>query len=61
MTRDIDAIAAMKRLRREKIAARPVADKLRLLDAMRERNTAIWASRPPAVTQLVEAIKNLPS
>ena len=61
MTHDIAAITASKRRMRAIIAARPIADKLRLLDAMRERDTAIRASRPPAVTQLVEATKNPPS
>lgn len=51
-------IIASKRRMRETIAARPIGAKLRLLDAMRERDTAIRESRPADAAQLVEVIKN---
>ena len=61
MNRDIAAITASKRRMREIMAARPIGDKLRLLDAMRERDAAIRASRRIASAQLVEAMKDRPS
>jgi hypothetical protein len=37
MTPDLSAILESKRLYRQRLAARPVAEKLRMLDALRER------------------------
>lgn len=37
MTADLQAILESKRLYRQRLAARPVAEKLRMLDALRER------------------------
>jgi hypothetical protein len=45
MTFEIEEILRSKRAYRRQLAARPVADKLRLLDQLRERNVAIAASR----------------
>ena len=41
MNFDFDRIWKSKRTLRERLAAKPVAEKLRLLDAMRERALAI--------------------
>ncbi len=45
MTFEIGEILRSKREYRRQLAALPVADKLRLLDQLRERNLAIAASR----------------
>lgn len=37
MTSDLQAILESKRLYRQRLAARPIAEKLRMLDALRER------------------------
>ncbi len=44
MTFDIQKILESKEARRRYLASRPVAEKLRLLDAMRERELAIRGS-----------------
>jgi hypothetical protein len=41
MTFDLSAILASKRRYRAALAARPVAEKLRMLDALRERTLAL--------------------
>ncbi len=41
MSFDFDRVWKSKRALRERLAAKPVAEKLRLLDAMRERALAI--------------------
>ncbi len=41
MTFDIEKILQSKREFRRRLAARPIADKLALLDALRERHLAI--------------------
>ena len=41
MTFDLDRMLESKRAFRRELAARPVAEKLRLLDALRERELAI--------------------
>ena len=46
MTFDLDKIAASKRAMREKLRTLPIAEKLRLLDAMHEREIAIRGARP---------------
>lgn len=43
MTIDLQKILESKRVLRRELAARPVAEKLRMLDAMRERELAIRA------------------
>ena len=45
MSFDLDRILESKRALRRQLAARPVAEKLRLLDAMRERAVAIRPKR----------------
>lgn len=44
MTFDLQKILESKEARRRYLASRPVAEKLRLLDAMRERELAIRGS-----------------
>jgi hypothetical protein len=41
MTFDLEQILASKRVHRQSLAARPIAEKLRLLDALRERELVI--------------------
>lgn len=43
---DLEKILEDKRALRRHLAARPIAEKLRMLDAMRERELAIRRSRP---------------
>jgi hypothetical protein len=45
MSFDLHAILESKRALRRKLAAHPVAEKLRLLDALRERELAIRGRR----------------
>jgi len=47
MTSALHDILESKRVLRRKLASLPVAEKLRMLDAMRERETAIRAGRHP--------------
>jgi len=47
MTFDLARILRSKRDFRQRLAARPVAEKLAMLDALRERALAIRATRPP--------------
>jgi len=44
MTLDLQAILASKRRYRQRLAARPIAEKLRMLDALRERALLIRPS-----------------
>jgi hypothetical protein len=46
MSFDLERILASKRALRRNLATRPLAEKLRMLDAMRERALAIRASSP---------------
>jgi hypothetical protein len=46
MSFDLQAILASKRALRRELAARPVAEKLRMLDALRERALAIRPAKP---------------
>jgi len=48
MSFDIQRILESKRALRQRLAARPVVEKLRLLDAMRERAQAIRGGSPAA-------------
>lgn len=45
MTFDLERIMAGKRAFRRDLAARPIAEKLRILDALREREVAIRGRR----------------
>ena len=45
MTFDFDSINASKRAMRSHLAALPIGEKLRMLDALRERTLAIRRSR----------------
>jgi len=47
MSFDLARILRSKRDFRQRLAARPVAEKLAMLDALRERALAIRAARPP--------------
>ena len=46
MTFEMSEILWSRREFRQELAARPLAEKLRLLDLLRERNSEITASRP---------------
>ncbi|HEY0139638.1 MAG TPA: hypothetical protein VGF48_02020 [Thermoanaerobaculia bacterium] len=46
MTVDLEKILESKRALRRELAARPIAEKLRMLDAMRERHEAISRAMP---------------
>ena len=46
MTFDLAKILRSKREFRQRLAARPIAEKLALLDALRERSLAIRPTRP---------------
>jgi hypothetical protein len=46
MSFDLQAILKCKRALRRELAARPAAEKLRMLDALRERALAIRPPRP---------------
>jgi hypothetical protein len=46
MTSDLQAILKSKRALRRELAARPLAEKLRMLDALRERALAIRPAKP---------------
>ena len=51
MTFDLQRILESKRAYRQKLAAKPIAEKLRMLDAMRERALAIRAVKPSVVRE----------
>jgi hypothetical protein len=54
MKRDLSRILESKSAFRRELAARPIAEKLRMLDALRERTLAIRrASKSGAVTEAV--------
>jgi hypothetical protein len=46
MSFDLQAILKSKRAFRRELAARPVAEKLRMLDALRERALALRPAKP---------------
>jgi hypothetical protein len=56
MTFDLQKILESKRAYRQTLAAKPIAEKLRLLDAMRERSLAIRRSG-----QATNAIREQPA
>ena len=47
MSFDLEKILASKRALRRELAAKPIAEKLRMLDALRERALILRASSPP--------------
>lgn len=51
MTTDLQAIFDSKRVYRQRLAARPIAEKLRMLDALRERALLL---RPTSSSRLRE-------
>ncbi len=51
MTFDLQKILESKRAYRQTLAAKPLAEKLRMLDAMRERALAIRAAKPNVVRE----------
>jgi hypothetical protein len=51
---DIEQMVTSKQALRRRLAALPVAEKLRLLDAMRERAVAIRAAKPRQVRMVQE-------
>jgi hypothetical protein len=51
MTVDLRKILESKRAMRRELAALPVAEKLRMLEAMREREIAITSATPRNVPQ----------
>jgi hypothetical protein len=53
MSFDLQRILESKRAFRRELAARPIAEKLRLLDALRERELAIRARPAPAASSVL--------
>lgn len=51
VTFDFQKILESKEARRRDLAARPIAEKLRILDALRERELAIRGRRPSSVVR----------
>ena len=54
MNFDFNRIWESKRALRERLAAKPVAEKLRLLDAMRERALALRTANSPQTNTIQE-------
>jgi hypothetical protein len=54
MTFDWQKVTESKKAYRKKLAARPIAEKLRLLDAMRERALAIRSATVTKTTRVEE-------
>ena len=52
MTFDLARILESKRGFRERLAARPIAEKLAMLDAMRARHLSIQRSKSPQLLQI---------
>jgi hypothetical protein len=55
MSFDFERIWKSKRALRERLAALPIAEKLRLLDAMRERAVAIQGKNPRQIIAVQES------
>jgi hypothetical protein len=53
MSFDLQRILAGKRALRRELAALPVAEKLRLLDDLRDRELTLRRSAPPATANLI--------
>ena len=51
MTFDFERIWASQRIDRQTLAAKPIAEKLRLLDAMRERALTLRRATPTVVRE----------
>lgn len=61
MSFDLQRILESKRALRRELAARPVAEKLRMLDALRERALAIREAKPaPGADVLCEERRDRP-
>ena len=58
MTFDLHEILRSKQAFRQRLAAQPVAEKLRILDKLRRRAVAIAASRPRPTTSPPSLPKN---
>ena len=58
MSFDLEKILASKRALRRDLAARPISEKLRMLDALRERALAI---RPGTATGALETLRETPA
>ena len=58
MSFDLEKMLASKRALRRDLAARPIAEKLRMLDALRERTLALRGSK--TVTAEPEALREKP-
>ncbi len=54
MSLDLQKILESKRALRRSLAARPIAEKLRILDALRERELAIRRGAIPSASSLRE-------
>ena len=54
MTADLREILESKRSFRRELAARPIAEKLRMLDTMRERELAIRTGQIPSGDEAVQ-------
>ena len=53
MTFDLQRILESKRAYRQTLAAKPIAEKLRMLDAMRERALSLRQAAPPGKSNVV--------
>ncbi len=61
MSYDLQRILESKRTLRQRLAARPVAEKLQMLDAMRERALAIRGSALSKVSESTVAREDPPN
>ncbi len=53
MTANLQSILESKRTLRRKLAARPIGDKLRMLDSLRERELAIRSRSMPSASSVL--------
>ena len=60
MSFDLEKILASKRALRRDLAARPIAEKLRMLDALRERALTLRASSAPSPAD-ADALRETPA
>jgi hypothetical protein len=60
MNLDWQKVLESKRALRQHLAARPIAEKLRLLDALRERELALRSGRP-SIPPHADALRERPS
>jgi hypothetical protein len=61
MTFDLARILESKRAFRRQLAARPIAEKLAMLDALRERELAIRQAGQPVVTESAGVLREEPA